>query len=158
MSATTQRGVAAVREYFDWRRWIDFGVTSRHDKDRLFTLSKAKPPSFGEGRSLSEIAASLRDLGDIKALMRGGNRDLKDAGGDDPKLPPGSDDAFALWREHYRYYASPAMVERLKAIESCFTRMFSKGASFDLRLLDHGVCSGLLLLQFITSYYQIVVG
>lgn len=36
--------------------------------------------------------------------------------------------------------------------------MFSKGASFDLRLLDHGVCSGLLLLQFITSYYQIVVG
>lgn len=47
--------------------------------------------------------------------MRGGNRDLKDAGGDDPKLPPGSDDAFALWREHYRYYASPAMVERLKA-------------------------------------------
>lgn len=146
VSPSAQRGYAAFREYFDWQMWIDLGIWTRVERDTLLSVARVRSPTFGVAQSLSAIAGELRDLGDVSILKASLG------------LANHTPEAFAVWKDHYERHNSTAMVARLAGIEAAFVRMMTRGSSFDQRLLDHAVASGLVLLQYTTIFYQLIAG
>lgn len=68
-------------------------------------------------------------------------------------------DAFDLWKLHYQEYKQADAANRMKDIQHAFETYIYKGLpSIGVRMLDHGVCSGLLLLLSTTCYYELFYG
>ena len=140
-------GVEVVEDYFEHHFWMQCGIDSVYDRERLHKLSKVNSPQF-YGRSLAAIADALRDLGNLDAL-----RSAVAASISAPLKPPKVDylnrthglpgDAFDLWERHYQYYGIESMVKRIRWMRGAFEAVMRSGISGSgTRFLDHGVCSG----------------
>lgn len=114
--------------------------------------------------SLAGVADSLRSLGDLERLRNAvieerGIRKLTakhlDFLGQQNGLPG---DAFDLWQRHYEYFGLPSMAARLQTVRLIFDSFLREGIGGGVRVLDHGVCSGLLLLLYSTFYFRVHFG
>jgi hypothetical protein len=114
--------------------------------------------------SLSEIADSLRSLGNLdklhQAVISGAQTRTKFKN-DNILYKSGilSEDAFDLWHTHYQAFGEETMVRRIKRARVVFEHLLSRGfGNNGVRLLDHGVCAGLLMLLSHTHFYRIFYG
>lgn len=144
-------GASVVDEYFASYFWNSIGFGSIDDRRMALEFANYQPPDFSH-RSVAAISDHLRFLGQTDALLSFVKKSMKGL----ESLPT---DAFDLWNEHYSYFDRIPMVQRLDAIRRVYERHYLQGlGSSGLRLLDHGVCGGLLLLLQVTFYFSLRCG
>jgi hypothetical protein len=151
-------GAEVSQEYFDHRFWTELGLAAVDDKHTALELSAVSIPQL-ESRSMTGLASSLRSLGELDGLRH----EL----GHVEKLskPPITNeaglarDAFELWKQNYSFYGADSMRVRIDYLEHSFLDLMENGfAGTGVRDLDHGVCSGLLLLLAATFYFRVAFG
>ena len=150
----------SVEEFFEEDAWHEFGISSTHIRTLLCKMADLEPLTF-PSYSMPAIANRLRNLGSLEKLekavrIRAGSAKSASLLG---KLSPISSDAFDLWRLHYRRLGMKNMVSMVNYAEKAFVSLYTNGTSANqVRILDHGVCGGLLLLQWLTRFYRIHFG
>ena len=149
-------GLGVVKDYFHHRFWVELGITSRVDRDAALKLCGVEEPDFSRADTLAGIAYALRSLPNLEAIRAAA------CGKETQNTPTGFGvkgglpaDAFDLWRTHYRAYGQDSMVARIDHVERAFYRQIYLGIGEGIRILDHGVCSGLVLLQA-SAYYNAI--
>lgn len=155
-------GSDAAREYFNREFWLEHGLELAPARESLFKAlgEDLRPPRFDHSSTLGEIADQLRFVGnDLDALgvhVRESLRQLSVPSERGPELNDFSGDAFDLWAHHYERFGSVEMAARVRSLRKVFNGLIDKGLTGPgIRLLDHGVCSGLLQLLASTYYYRI---
>jgi hypothetical protein len=154
-------GVQTAQDYFHRQIWIDCGFDVPELRESLFSLlgNSIRPPAFDRCNSLGEIAGELQYIGDLAVLSEPVTKGLDALAVSEtrrPRFDEFSCDAFELWAHHYNQFDNPRMSRRTKSMRNIFHGLIDEGLPrLDLRLLDHGVCSGLLLLVASTYYYRI---
>lgn len=157
-------GAEVANDYFNHRFWMESDADSIYDRERLRIIADVREPDFSN-HSVVGVADTLRSLGDLEKLRTAvkGERAVNGKPSHDPDYLnmknglPG--DAFDLWQRHYEYYGFDSMVERIRSLRSVFESLIRDGlGNTGLRILDHGVCSGLLLLMYSTFYFRMYFG
>lgn len=154
-----RRGVEVTRDFFDHRFWMEIRFPSRARRRLLLEGISLTTPQF-EGSSLGAVADSLRSLPRLDQLRRFVSDALQSR---KHQVPPQLEqegglphDTFDLWATHYEAYGEPAMAARIRTLADLFDLLVWRGIPHvGVRVLDHGVCSGLLLLQYSTFYYAL---
>jgi hypothetical protein len=160
-------GIHVLDDYYNARLWIESNMASVHHQRNLFKELGFTPPDLRRETSIARIARALRNLTDLRG-------DITDLAGitsfvsQDCRRRPGSladladpkatlpGDAFDLWRAHYGQFGTSTSVNRITAVERAFEGFAHIGLpKLGIRILDHGVCSGLILLQISTLYYDL---
>ena len=156
-------GAQVAHDYFAHRFWVECGFDSVHDRERIKSMAHVQQPDFSS-ESLSGIADALRLLGDLSVLSQAIRTESQVHGaseraGDVRALGVLPGDCFDVWERHYRYYGSSEMAERIAALRTSFEDLLTDGfGATGIRILDHGVCSGLLLLLYSTFYFRMYFG
>lgn len=157
-----RRGASAVNDYFGQRIWYELGINSTADKQIALGLARITVPSIATS-SVSSVAASLCELGDLEVLrgqVRVGLRQKKlsvprivsQCGG----LPS---DSFDLWIAHFKAYGQDSMAQRMSLVRDTFYSLQWSGMpKSGIRLLDHAVVSGLILLLQMTFFFRLHSG
>jgi hypothetical protein len=155
-------GARATREYFNREIWLDYNLEVPSLRSKLFAVlgDSLKPPSFDKIETLAEIASQLRFLGGgLDSLTEPVAEGIKALGlspDQYPEFDELSNDAFELWAQNYERFGNVAMAKRIRSMRSIFNGFIDDGLpGLGVRLLDHGVCSGLLLLNAATYYYRL---
>ncbi len=159
-------GTRIARDFFESRFWIENGVSSVFDRKAIRNLIEVKPPRFKVGQSIARIADTLRGIGELDALTRELRGKLQNtnyhgtpAWNPQQQLQLLPNDSFDLWDLHFRSFNQEKAAERIRCAQRVFEAHVFQGLSgLGLRILDHGICSGLLQLLYSTFYYQIRFG
>jgi hypothetical protein len=167
-SEQSQIGMRITKDYFESRMWLECGFSSSHERKLLLRLAGMELPEFKEGQSMANIADSLRDVGDLQRLCEILDRGLRNGrhpfeqGAAWPTIESGAGlpgDAFDLWILHYQEFEQQDAARRIECIRGAFEAfLFAGMEGLGLRVLDHGVCSGLLMLLISTYYYRLNFG
>jgi hypothetical protein len=155
-------GAEVVRDYFQHHFWIECKIDSTYDRSRLRSMAEVVEPDYSKD-SISSIADSLRLLGSLKYLRQSLLRSVKRSNYKQcnwnilkHRLP---EDTFDLWEAHFSFFHLNSMQERVIALRHFFEDQMTTGlGDTGLRMLDHGICSGLLLLQYSTFYFRVQAG
>jgi hypothetical protein len=157
-------GVRAARDYFHRQIWTDCNLDVPYLRSSLFSIlgESLIPPPFENCDTLGEIAGQLQFVGtDVSTLGESVCKELDSLGispTHQPVFDEFSTDAFELWAHHYKRFECPGMAQRILSMRNVFNGLIDDGLpGVDLRLLDHGVCSGLLLIMASTYYYRVYV-
>jgi predicted HD phosphohydrolase len=170
-SALNEIGVDVVREYFNSRFWVACRVTAPADRRDLLDFAGVTPFELRHG-GFSGILESLRDVGNLIRLQEAINHqsldtDRPNAIVSDRKVSDQETlitttpihDAFTAWSEHYKKFGCPSMVERIQELENYVCKCIYDGLDAQgMRMLDHGACSGLLMLRASTYFFSIWFG
>jgi hypothetical protein len=157
-------GTRAAHDYFHRQMWVACNFDAPNMRAKLFSKlgESLKPPSFDRCDSLGDIAGQLQFIADDLEVLATPTAEalrilaLPPERG--PQFNDSSGDAFDLWAHHYDRFDKPGMVKRIRSMRKIFNGLIDEGLPrLDLRLLDHGVCSGLLLLMAATYYYRLYV-
>lgn len=136
----TAAGARVIKDFFDHAFWVEIGL-SPMDRDAARTIIGDTEVRFASG-NLNDLARDLRRLSDITDLI--------------PDDIGKTSDAFLLWERHFRSFGMTEMADRIRVTQFLFERCYIDGlGQSGLRILDHGVCSGLLLLQHSTLYFKL---
>jgi len=99
--------------------------------------------------SIEGLSDYLQSVGSLKMLLEAVNSSFA--------RPVSKDDinnAFELWSENYVFFSNEKMSKKINQLRSDFQKLRTHGLSKDgPKILNHGVCSGLILLQCVTYYY-----
>ena len=155
-------GTAILNDFFQHSIWPDIKFGSLEWQKKLLEMTKVPIPNF-ECHSIATVGNSLRVLGDLEKVREAVKKDLEakdfsvpDALRKEYGLPM---EAFDLWKVYYSSYNQKEMVTRIEQAKIAFQHIMIQGMpGLGIRLLDHGVCSGLILLNYITFYYRIYCG
>lgn len=155
-------GIKTSKDYFESRFWIECGFSSMHQRNSLKDGLKIREPEFEYEMSVTQLADTLANLGDLSALTdfvlktaKAGNQDYEKFSNALGKRIPG--DAFDIWAKHYSSFEFHSMSERIPQLRKAFENLMFKGMpGSGVRILDHGVAGGLLLLQISTFYHNIL--
>jgi hypothetical protein len=114
-------------------------------------------------KSLAGVADCLRNTGDLEKLRENARDELKARNIFVPEVLKTtkslSRDAFDLWVSYYNGYNSGTMVSRLENLRNAYEAYLWDGApNSGIRLIDHGVASGLLILMADTIFYRFYFG
>ena len=154
-------GAIVAREYFNRGIWIEHNVDLMAMHAELFDELGAhlRPPPFDQRETLGDIADELRTVGQLQELITAVCKACDQAGVLDDKKPDGNkflNDGIELWAHHYEQFGSPGMATRIRCVRDAFNGMIDIGLPGpNIRLLDHGICGGLLQLVASTYYYRL---
>jgi hypothetical protein len=155
-------GARAARDYFNREIWLESNLEVPAVRSKLFAKlgNSLEPPKFDEVETLADIGNQLRFLGEnlgaLKAPVSESLRALGLGESTHPDFSELSSDAFELWTENYTSFGNTGMAARIQSMRRVFNGLIDEGLpGSGVRLLDHGVCSGLLLLLATTYYYQL---
>jgi len=137
--------------------WTYWKMEPMQARQVLRRLSGTSDPAFSLN-TLGGIADSLRTLGNLEQLQKAACRELLAKGSVPDSHPFRGDqlpqDAFDLWELNYRSFGLESMAKRIKWLSQVFNFLIDKGfAGQGLRLLDHGVCGGLIQLLYVTNFF-----
>jgi hypothetical protein len=155
-------GARVAREYFNRQAWLDHDIDVEVKRSKLVNLlnTNLRPPAFDKTSSLAEIANELRSVGDLTGLMHYVVTELDDlnksSASRSANLAQFTGDAFDLWTDHYEFFDNTNMARRIQSVRKIFNRYMDRGMPGpNIRLLDHGVCGGLLQLLASTYHYRL---
>ncbi len=153
--AYVSEGVSVLAEYFDYRFWSEVKSPSVNLRTELTSGNDAlRVPRF-DSRSLTGVATDLMSVPLSAPLLEALNRELP--GKSRPSFVSPTTDAFAIWRDHFREFGQHSMAKRIESTRAWFDAILWDGIpGVGVRVLDHGVCSGLILLNFDTFYFSAV--
>jgi len=139
--------IKCLKDHFDREFWKS-NLLSESDKKALigkgvidkFDISVS---SIGE---LSDCLQSITDLtsplGQVEKVYLKPARNTRNA--------------FDLWSENYRFFANEKMCKKIDKLKVDFEKLRTQGIKKGgPKILNHGVCSGLILLRFVTYYYAL---
>jgi hypothetical protein len=113
-------------------------------------------------KDLGSFAKSLEKLGKLEALRQHINENRPSGIAELLELPSS---AFGLWERNYQHFGNNRMSEKVKFLRTRFIELATTGFTVNdgngertARILNHGVCSGLILLHFITYFYAMHLG
>ena len=133
-------GAEYASSYFTNIFWKECKLPRIDDRiiaQRLFGLSTVPI----DATSPHSIISYLRDSG---AATLGGALGI-------PDLPS---DAFTLWATNYRHFGQREMAMRMENLTTALDAFVDQGLpGTTVRVLDHGVCGGLLLLKYSTLWF-----
>jgi hypothetical protein len=96
----------------------------------------------------------LRDLGPLEKLNVAMNAERQRGS---RKIPPLPSDAFRVWALNYRAFKQDVMAQRIEVLEAALYGLIQKGiVGPSVRVLDHGICGGLLLLKCSTYWFRLI--
>jgi hypothetical protein len=150
-------GAKVARRYFNRTIWIGYDLELTAAQSELIEEvgPDLKPPRFENMTSLAGIADELRWLGRLSHLSNAIEADCGDVVSR-PRLETIFPDSFELWTHHYERFRQRKMARRMKSVRKVFNALIDQGMPrIGIRLLDHGVCSGLLQLLASTYYYRL---
>lgn len=154
-------GMSIARDYFEHRVWMEIGIGSKERRKGLLSMIGLGTPELSAD-SLAAVADSLRSLPSLTKLALAAQNALTERGRVVPPCLSNTNlptDAFDLWALHYEAYEAPAMAARVRIADEMFTALLWHGLpGANARILDHGVCSGLLMLQYTTFYFALLAG
>ncbi len=107
-------------------------------------------------RNFDISAASMEDLSNCLQSMSNLTPLLKEVRHGFPKIAVKMDvdNAFDLWCENYNSFSNKKMSKKINQLRSDFHGLRTRGIGKDgPKILNHAVCSGLILLQCTTYYY-----
>jgi hypothetical protein len=147
------KGTEFVNNYFKHHFWIGIDFYATNERQHIIKMANIREPELNV-RSLVEVADSLRFLDNLEILLE----QLKIENRNPNKLInfslPG--DAFTIWKLHYDFFVNDLMSIRIKCLQKSFEYLLNEGMGpKGVRLIDHGVCSGLLLLLSSTFYFKL---
>jgi hypothetical protein len=160
-SENIRRGAIIVKDFFNHGFWITSNINSIYDKEKLIEFAKLRSIEILTG-PISEIADSLRNIGEMEFLRLQLIDKLK-RNNSHKRLSalfiPG--DAFDFWELHYKYFKMYSMAKRIRSLKLVFEKNLLMGDdNTGIKFLDHGICSGLLILlnsiYYYDSYYRIL--
>lgn len=161
--ASVAAGARVIQDYFDHRFWFEVNGRSIDLRDELCANDAALSivPLF-DTSSIASVATSLSRIPVTKGLQNAVLGALRQDPAIKESVPPSlHQDAFRLWSQHFAMYDSPdvpmPMAQRIDVVRRWFEGILWDGFPAEgFRILDHGVCSGLILLQFSTFYFSIL--
>jgi len=146
---TAKRGALVVNDFFNNRIWHEWGIHAAADRQLIRNCDYEFLTLPTDG-SLGGIIDGLQKMGGLDPL-------LEDVGKVVPNLPTLSGKyvtAFELWAAHYEHLGKKEMVKYVGDTQQAFADLAYNGLkTAGVRVIDHGVAGGLLLLQLITMYY-----
>ncbi len=152
-----QIGLRGLRSYFATEMWTDYGIRSLSVR-QAFTRELGAgfdPPAFSTDMSLDEVRYALQDAGDTTVLVAAAQSSLGGALKQYAPIGPIFTDTFTLWRHQYERFGLSSMMGRIDSLERIFSKLLLEGLpGAKVRVLDHGVCSGLLQFLISTYYYR----
>ncbi len=146
-----RHGADWVTSYFRDGFWKEVGLRRADERKAAMQLGGFDPSELTAAHSADAIANFLRDLGSLDGIRAALDLETRSSVGPLPS------DAFTLWTTNYRAFDQPAMAERMEGLEEAFYALIEKGIppSGSVRVLDHGVCGGLLLLKWSTFWHRL---
>jgi hypothetical protein len=154
-------GVDLLNEYFGHRFWDCFGLATNDIRETVKNFAGTRFPSFREC-SLHTVSNELLTLGN-NDLLREKIKAQRERLGHPPPArdflsePSGlASDIFGLWNRHYEYFYGPTgMTARIPKMRDFFIASSSEGEKpSGLRTLNHGISSGLIILQCLTLFHK----
>jgi hypothetical protein len=152
--AMAHQAIIVVRDLWQNQVWPAWGLRSLHHqriaKDAVASWFRSPP----RDNTLISIIEELRTLGDLQSLLRDVDLPSKVLA----ELPRGYMDAFDLWHLHYAQHSSGSMLEHVDYVRDASHALAVDGLPGDgmsegMRLIDHGVAGGLMILQVNTLYF-----
>lgn len=167
---SARRGASVVNDFFGHRIWTLWGIHSLAQRDSLRERSGIGLPCLPESGSMAAIADGLRSLHGLAGLREetfkrwegfhdkaATNINPSKTCLAKPDLLDG--DAFDLWKAQYEFFGNRRMAMRVDVTRKAFDALVYEGLRGNrVRLIDHGVAGGLLLLQLLTVYFGIRFG
>jgi hypothetical protein len=99
--------------------------------------------------SIEQLSERLQQVGDLKLLLEEVERIFAK-----PVSNIDLHNAFALWSENYKFFSNEKMSRKIDKLKFDFEKLRTHGiGKGGPKILNHGVCSGLILLQSSTYYY-----
>ncbi|EGW21935.1 hypothetical protein [Methylobacter tundripaludum] len=157
------RGAKVVHDYFNHYFWEHFRVDYRAAQN-IANLLDVSVPDFKNSQSLASLGDRLCDIGGCenirkKLMERDGFKALNNEA---IKNQYGLNrEAFSIWNMYYETYkknSTTTMQTILKIVKEEYYDAMSKGSNQGFKNLNHGVCSGLIVLQALTFYHEFVWG
>jgi len=140
-------GSDVINDFYTQYFWSNCNIYSLENQKKLLELAEIDTP-YIDKFSLSSVANSLKTLQNPNGLSKALKKEHINI-----NL---SSNAFELWCQYFEYYNKPTMVDRIKKLQVFYESQIYYGMSnLGLRILDHGVNSGLLLLNYNTFYYTL---
>jgi hypothetical protein len=145
-------GVQHLNEYFGTNIWHHAGLLSWDERNAVLAYhSQHFPEGWLLGREtsiapggLGQLAGRLAAAGPFPALSKRLTKPL-------------SSDAFTMWIDHFDKYDGPKMKQVVSATRAAYFRYANRGLpGLGLRIIDHGVASGLMQLLADTAYYELL--
>jgi hypothetical protein len=152
-----RKGAEYVQDFFTTLFWEDIGLAPAALRRAAMEATNIEVPIISTD-SLGTISDSLRDVGNLDDLWQ---RVLAQEPGFDAmlkgKLLVG--DAFRLWEAHYRSFGHEQMAANVQEMEKVYLSLLRKGLpEIGLRIIDHGVAGGLLLMLHSTLFFRLLYG
>lgn len=151
-SGPITKGSDYINNYFKDHFWIGIDFPETNEREQIMRMSNTSEPQL-DSRSLDQWTNSLRFLDNIEILTKQINIEInKFSALSITSLP---DDSFAIWKSQYIYFRNSLMADRIDLVEKSFNFLLKEGMGPNrIRLIDHAVCGGLLLLRASTFYFN----
>ena len=157
------KGVELANDYFKHTCWVEIGFSPINEQQIIKLMTGVNEPEI-MSRSLLELSDSLRFLDNLELLRQ----EINDEMGLSRNLVGKTDyiktryglpgDAFTIWKRHFDYYGNKLLYKRIISLEKSYEYLLNEGLDpGGERVLDHGICSGLLLLISSTFYFRMHV-
>lgn len=166
-SEHVRQGAVLVENFFRHKFLFDSGVRSLAMYDavqtRLGPEFELRLLHFSEPGNLPTMAQELGAIDEgTEALRKAAviseehDAHLRQARVARAAAPSGNGmvaDAFDLWARSYAHFGQPTMANRVMSLRRMFREHVFDGIGGSVRVLDHAVCSGLIVLHHSTQYY-----
>ena len=146
-------GAKWANEYFQEVFWDELNVRSVDERKALRKLTGITPDHLAEGGA-GTIVQFLKDLGPLNDLGAAIDSELHGSFSNQFPLPS---DAISIWAAHYRAFGQESMARRMEGLERALYGLVKDGIpGIPVRVLDHGVAGGLLLLKGSTHWFKFI--
>lgn len=143
-------GAEVINDFFQHQFWKSSDLTifsSIHSKEVIINATKVSLPTINYS-SILAVADSLRQLKHTDEFK------------DYLKIIFGnyySVDIFDIWKQYFKRFKNKYMSELVDLLREYFESVSILGRDKSgLRLLDHGICSGLIIFHYTNLFYELI--
>lgn len=153
-----QIGIRSLNDYFSKDFWEFYGFDGASRK--LILADGLVSRRQFDRSNLINLARDLEQVGTLASVSQSvGLREIPLESGTTDFEHTSACNAFDIWAMNYRYFGNDKMSKAAFALREDFYKLAEVGFSGgNVRVLDHGVCSGLILLSFVSHFYSLHTG
>jgi hypothetical protein len=145
-----KKAIECLNGYFDKAFWTHNQLRPR-DRDLLFDEKLMRRFDISAG-SMKQVSDCLQLINNLQPLLESVEERFS------TKIRNCPNDAFGIWSANYKFFGNKKMSKKIDELKMDFQHLRSHGIGKNgPKILNHGVCSGLILLQSITYYNALYV-
>jgi hypothetical protein len=154
-----RRGATIIYDYFHNRFWFDLGIDSQSGRSVLHKLINMDYGNLTEVKTIASLGDMLMSVGSVKNIVEYANKVSPSIynpvfnNREDFDVPL---DSFELWTMYFDQIKKGGMKDRVKQLKITYKELLYRGYKGEgVRLIDHGIASGLILLQYATHFFKL---